>query len=56
LSALQPMPVQSKKPWINPAPRWWMTQRPRPCVGAQASYRGCRPQKGDKVRETWRAQ
>src|ERR1700692_5040575 len=24
----------TKKPWINPAPRWWMTQRPRPCMGA----------------------
>src|SRR5258708_33627912 len=28
------MPVQFQKPWINSAPRWWMTQRPRPCMGA----------------------
>ena len=54
LSAPQAMP-DSKKPWINPAPRWWITQRPRPCMGAAYDHlrragivpSGCRPKEGD---------
>jgi len=60
LSARQAMPVQFQKPWINSAPRWWMTQRTRPAWAPRTftfvGTAGCRPQKGDRIARHGRAQ